>query len=87
MDDLTRAFLFGFAVSREGFNGECAFKHLAPDDLTDAATDYRRYNPLPGAGIAGMISGWDDDGMVMSLAREAVAFIRGNPALGVNYDA
>jgi hypothetical protein len=31
---LTRAFHEGFNFSREGFNGECAFDHLAPDGLT-----------------------------------------------------
>lgn len=31
---LQRAFMEGFAVSREGFNGECAFDHLAPDGLS-----------------------------------------------------
>jgi hypothetical protein len=31
---LTRAFYEGFNFSREGFNGECAFDHLAPDGLT-----------------------------------------------------
>lgn len=30
---LWRAFLCGFCVSRDGFNGECAFDHLAPDKL------------------------------------------------------
>lgn len=27
------AFKLGFMVSREGFNGECVFDHLAPDDV------------------------------------------------------
>lgn len=31
---LTRAFYEGFNFTREGFNGECAFDHLAPDGLT-----------------------------------------------------
>ena len=31
---LSRAFDEGFGVSREGFNNECAFDHLAPDGLT-----------------------------------------------------
>lgn len=31
---LERAFQEGFAVSREGFNGECKFDHLGPDGLT-----------------------------------------------------
>jgi hypothetical protein len=31
---LTRAFYEGFNFTREGFNGECAFEHLAPDGLT-----------------------------------------------------
>jgi hypothetical protein len=31
---LRRAFLEGFAVSREGFNGEFAIDHLAPDGLS-----------------------------------------------------
>ena len=31
---LTRAFYEGFNFTCEGFNGECAFDHLAPDGLT-----------------------------------------------------
>jgi len=31
---LTRAFREGFNFTREGWNGECAFEHLAPDGLT-----------------------------------------------------
>jgi hypothetical protein len=31
---LTRAFHEGFDFTCEGFNGECAFDHLAPDGLT-----------------------------------------------------
>jgi hypothetical protein len=31
---LKRAFHEGFNVTREGFNGECSFDHLAPDGLT-----------------------------------------------------
>ena len=30
---LGEAFLLGFAVSREGFNGECGFDHCAPSEL------------------------------------------------------
>lgn len=76
MDDLTRAFLMGFAVSREGFNGECAFDHLAPDDLTEA-TDYRWSGHRPGAGISALAKGLDE--AVLRLAREAIAFILANP--------
>ena len=31
---LKRAFHEGFNFTREGWNGECAFDHLAPDGLT-----------------------------------------------------
>lgn len=31
---LTKAFYEGFDFTCEGFNGECAFDHLAPDGLT-----------------------------------------------------
>jgi hypothetical protein len=31
---LKAAFLAGFGVSREGFNGECAYDHLAPGYLS-----------------------------------------------------
>jgi len=31
---LKRAFYEGFNFTREGWNGECAFDHLAPDGLT-----------------------------------------------------
>lgn len=31
-ETLILAALAGFAASREGFNGECAFEHLDPDD-------------------------------------------------------
>ena len=30
---IREAFLLGFTVSREGYNGDCAFGHLAPSRL------------------------------------------------------
>lgn len=33
LSDLETAFLLGFMVTREGFNGECPYDHCAPDDL------------------------------------------------------
>ena len=38
-DMLTRAFNAGFAISREGFNAECLFVHMAPDDHRLMQTD------------------------------------------------
>ena len=35
---LYQAFLLGFIASREGFNGECAYDHCAPDSLADPRT-------------------------------------------------
>lgn len=35
---LIRAALAGFAATREGFNGECAFEHLDPSDDQIAAS-------------------------------------------------
>lgn len=32
-EQLIKAFLAGFACSLEGFNGECAYPHLAPDSI------------------------------------------------------
>lgn len=32
-DVIRKAFLLGFKVSREGFNGECEYGHLAPKTL------------------------------------------------------
>ena len=34
-EDFTAAFALGFLVSREGFNAECPYPHLAPDNLLD----------------------------------------------------
>jgi len=42
-DDLFRAgFQAGFAVSREGFNGECAYEHCGPepDDVATFADEW-----------------------------------------------
>jgi len=32
---LMQAFILGFSISREGFNGECAYEHLAPRSIND----------------------------------------------------
>lgn len=48
-DPIFRAFVAGFCISREGFNGECDFDHQAPatfgedlpgDGTFDAAVEY-----------------------------------------------
>jgi hypothetical protein len=41
---IEEAFMLGFMVSREGFNGECDFSHAAPDELKpDPAMTLRHY--------------------------------------------
>ena len=48
---MTRAFHEGFNVTREGFNGECSFDHLAPDGLT--------FEELSAITVSGMLADHD----------------------------
>jgi len=34
------SFLLGFKTSREGFNGECPFEHLAPNNIEDTTYQF-----------------------------------------------
>lgn len=44
---IEEAFLLGFMVSREGFNGECAYEHCADDALqTDAGQTEAEWRDL-----------------------------------------
>lgn len=41
MTNIEKAFVLGIMVTREGFNGECLFDHLAPDKIRpDQCSEY-----------------------------------------------
>jgi hypothetical protein len=61
---LAKAFTLGFMVSREGFNGECAFEHCAPntveahyetvDEFMDAIEKNEAFTSLRESAVSGI---------------------------------